>query len=222
MMSATSFGIGEVLYEYLIDHSLREPAVLAELRRKTDELAERGWRTSPEQGQFMGQLAQIAGVRRYLEIGTFTGYATLWMALALPEDGELITCDVTDEFAKIGQPMWQEAGVASKIDFRVGPAIDTISGILRDGGTDRFDMAFIDADKESYLQYYELCIELVRPGGLVLVDNVLWSGRVADQDDQESSTCAIRDVNNRIRDDQRISVSMLPIGDGLTIAQLLR
>lgn len=220
-MSASSFGLGEELYDYLIEQSVREPAVLAELRRRTSELAQSGWRTSPEQAQFMGLLAQIAGVRRYLEIGTFTGYGTLWMAMALPTDGEIITCDLTDEFAKVGQPLWEEAGVASKIDFRIGPAFDTINDILRGGGAGSFDMTFIDADKETYPEYYEQCIELVRPGGLILVDNVLWSGRVIDPEDQQSSTVAIRKINERIRDDQRVSLSTLPVGDGLTIARRL-
>ena len=220
-MSATSFGIGEELYNYMIERSVREPAVLAELRQRTGALEQSGWRTSPEQAQFMGLLAQIAGVRRYLEIGTFTGYSTLWMALALPVDGEIITCDLTDEFAQIGQPLWKEAAVESKIDFRLGSAFDTVNDILRDGGAGTFDMTFIDADKETYPEYYEQCIELVRPGGLILVDNVLWSGNVIDQDDQRGSTRAIRKVNDRIRDDDRVSVSTLPVGDGLTIARLL-
>ena len=220
-MSAASFGIGEELYRYMIEHSVREPGILTELRQRTGELAQSGWRTSPEQAQFMGLLAQISGTRRYIEIGTFTGYGTLWMALAMPTDGQIITCDLTDDFARVGQPLWKEAGVESKIDFRIGPAFDTINDILREGGSDTFDMAFIDADKETYPEYYEQCIELVRPGGLILVDNVLWNGAVIDQDDERGSTRAIRKINDRIRDDQRVSISTLPVGDGLTIARVL-
>lgn len=220
-MSATSYGLGDDLYDYMIAHSVREPPHVAKLRQRTGELEQSGWRTSPEQAQFMALLAQIAGVRRYLEIGTFTGYGTLWMALALPDDGEIITCDLTDEYVRIGQPLWQEAGVASKIDLRIGPAFDVVNDMLRDGQAGTFDMTFIDADKETYPHYYEQCIELVRPGGLILVDNVFWSGSVIDSDDQRGSTRAIREVNERIRDDKRVAISTLPVGDGLTIARRL-
>lgn len=218
-MTAMSYALSEDLYNYMIDRSLREPEIVAELRLRTNELAQGWWRTSPEQGQFMSLLAEIAGVRRYLEVGTFTGYGTLWMALTLPADGEIVTCDVTDEFASLGQPYWARAGVADKIDLRIAPALDTLDALLADDRAGNFDMAFIDADKETYPAYYEHCLQLVRPGGLVLVDNVFWSGAVVDRTDQRRSTRAIRELNDAIQNDERVSLTIAPIGDGLTIAR---
>ena len=218
-MSASSIGLSEDLYDYMIDRSVREPDVVTELRRKTGELSQGWWRTSPEQCQFMGLLAQISGVKRYLEVGTFTGYGTLWMALALGDGSEIITCDLTDEFAAVGQPFWAKAGVDHRIDFRVAPALETLDGLIGKGQAGTFDMAFIDADKETYQEYYERCLELVRPGGLILVDNVLWGGAVIDPDNRRRSTLAIRALNDTIRDDDRVQRSMIPIGDGLTIAR---
>ncbi len=213
--------VTDALHTYMLDHSLREPDVLKRLRAKTGALEEARWQVAPEQGQFMALLAQIHGARRHLEVGTFTGYGTLWLALALPDDGEIITCEVEETFANIGRPYWQEAGVADRIDLRFGPALETLEELISAGQSGTFDMAFIDADKPPYPDYYELCMELVRPGGLVLLDNMFWDGAVIDPDDTKNSTRALRQVSDRIHSDERVFPSMVPIGDGLTIARKL-
>ena len=219
-MSAVPSGLSGPLYQYMLANSLREPPLVAELRARSDELEQGRWRTSPEQCQFMALLARIAGVRRYLEVGTFTGYGALWMALSLPADGEVVTCDLVDDFARIGQPFWQRAGMADKIVLKIAPALETLDGLLAEGGADGFDMAFIDADKQNYPAYYERCFELVRPGGLILIDNVFWGGAVVDDTVPErSSVRAIREVTARVRDDDRVDISLVPIADGLTIAR---
>lgn len=210
------------LHDYIAAHSRREPEVLADLRLATAGMSQGSWQVSPEQGQFMALLAGIAGVRRYLEVGTFTGYGTLWMALALPPDGEIVTCEIEEPFTANGRRAWAEAGVADKIDLRIAPALETLDQLLDDGGADSFDMAFIDADKPPYADYYERCLRLVRVGGLILIDNVLWGGAVIDDTDQRGSSRGIRAINARVRDDDRIALSMLPIGDGLTIARRVR
>lgn len=210
------------LHDYIAAHSRREPEVLTRLRLATAEMSQGSWQVSPEQGQFMALLAGIAGVRRYLEVGTFTGYGTLWMALALPPDGEIVTCEIEESFTANGRRAWAEADVAGKIDLRIAPALETLDALLDDGAADSFDMAFIDADKPPYADYYERCLRLVRVGGLILIDNVLWGGAVIDEADQRGSSRGIRAINARVRDDDRIALSMLPIGDGLTIARRVR
>ena len=210
------------LHDYIAAHSRREPDVLARLRRATAGMSQGSWQVSPEQGQFMALLAGIAGVRRYLEVGTFTGYGTLWMALALPPDGEIVSCEIEESFTANGRRAWAEAGVADKIDLRIAPALETLDKLLADGAADSFDMAFIDADKPPYPDYYERCLRLVRVGGLVLIDNVLWGGAVIDDSDQRGSSRAIRAINALVRDDDRVAISMLPFGDGLTIARRVR
>jgi len=209
----------EPLFHYLIDHSLREPDVLRRLRDATAALPECDWQVAPEQAQFMALLARISGVGRFLELGTFTGYGTLAMALALPEDGRIVTCDIEASFPDIGKPFWEEAGVAGKIEQRLQPALDLLDDLVRDGHRGTFDMAFIDADKPDYPQYYERCLPLIREGGLVLIDNVLWGGAVIDAADTRSSTRAIRETNRLLLADKRVEISMIPIGDGLTIAR---
>ena len=178
-----------------------------------------GMQISPDQGQFMGLLVELIGAKRIVEVGTFTGYSSIAMALALPADGRLIACDVSDEFTRIAQRYWQEAGVADKIELRLGPAVATLDGILAAGEAGCFDMAFIDADKENYDAYYERCLQLLRPGGLILIDNVLWGGRPADVNEQDESTVAIRALNTKIHADERVTASLLSIGDGLTLAR---
>jgi caffeoyl-CoA O-methyltransferase len=173
----------------------------------------------PEQGQLMALLVELVGARRTLEIGTFTGYSALAVALALPADGHVLTCDVSEEWTSVGRRYWEKAGVAEKIDLRLGPALETLEELLANGQRDRFDFAFIDADKESYDAYYELCLQVVRPGGLIAVDNVLWSGKVADASVTDADTEAIRRLNAKLATDERVTLSLLPVGDGLTLAR---
>jgi caffeoyl-CoA O-methyltransferase len=173
---------------------------------------------SPEQGQLMALLVQAIGARRAIEIGTFTGYSALWVALALPADGKLVCCDVSAEWTVIGKPYWEEAGVAPKIDLRIAPALHTLDGLLAAGQAGTYDFAFIDADKTGYDGYYERCLRLLRRGGLIAIDNVLWGGDVADSLKRSADTLALRALNDKLHRDERATLSMLPIGDGLTLA----
>jgi O-methyltransferase len=207
------------LYDYVLRIGLREPDVLRRLREATAMLPDGEWQTAPEQGPVLDLLLRLLNARRVLEVGTFTGYGTVWMALALPPDGKLVTCDVSDDFAAIGRPYWQEAGVAGRIEFHHGPAIATLDALLAGDGADSFDFAFIDADKENCVRYYEQCLGLVRPRGIVAVDNTLWDGRPADPANNEASTRAIRELNARIHADDRVELCFLPFADGLTLAR---
>jgi predicted O-methyltransferase YrrM len=173
---------------------------------------------SPEQGQFMAMLARLIGAQRYLEIGVFTGYSSLTMALAMPRLGAVVACDVSEEYTSIARRYWKEAGVDYKIDLTLAPAMDTLNKMIEEGATP-FDIAFIDADKGNMPNYYEACLRLVRPGGLIMIDNVLWSGKVADEAVEDEDTRAIRDLNAKLNGDNRIDLSLLPIGDGLTLAR---
>jgi predicted O-methyltransferase YrrM len=208
----------ERLYEYLIGVSLREPEILRRLRAETSALPEAEMQIAPEQGQFMALLCELMGARRALEVGVFTGYSALSVALALPPDGRLIACDVNAEWTAIARRYWDEAGVGGKIDLRLAPAAETLAALLAGGGAGSFDLAFIDADKEGYRDYYELCLKLLRPGGLVVVDNVLWSGQVADPAVHDPATDAIRRFNAFVHADERVRVALLPVADGLTLA----
>ena len=203
------------LYEYVLAIGLREPDILRRLREATALLPDGEWQTAPEQGPVLDLLLRLLNARRVLEVGTFTGYGTLWMALALPADGELITCDISDDFPAVGRPFWEEAGVAPRIDLRIGPAVQTLATLTPES----FDFAFIDADKENCVRYYEQCLALVRPGGMVAVDNTLWDGRPADPANAEASTLAIRELNARLHTDARVDLCFLPIADGLTLAR---
>ncbi len=218
-MSRQSLTLSDALYDYLLEVSLREPPLLARLREETAALPRSGMQISPEQGQFMALLAELVGARRVLEVGTFTGYSALVVALALPADGRIITCDVDEDMTAIAQRYWAEAGVADKIDLRLGPAVDTLDALLADGGAGTFDFAFVDADKESYDAYYERALALLRQGGLMVVDNVLWSGAVADPEQQDADTSALRALNAKLHGDQRVSLSLLPVSDGITLAR---
>lgn len=218
-MSKRTITLDDRLYDYLHAVSLREPALLARLREETAALPEARMQIAPEQGQFMAMLVRVMNAREILEIGTFTGYSALAMALALPPDGHIVACDVSAEWTAIGRRYWREAGVAERIELRLAPAIETLEALLADGGEDRFDFAFIDADKSGYHAYYEACLKLVRPGGLIVVDNTLWDGRVADDSVQDANTCAIRAFNAAVHDDVRVDLSLVPIGDGLTLAR---
>lgn len=218
-MSNRTITIDDRLHRYLLDHSVRETPLMAELRERTAGHEWARMQIGPEQGQFMALLVELLGARRIIEIGTFTGYSALCMAQAMPADGRLICCDVSDEWTAIGIPFWERAGVRERIDLRIAPALDTLDSLLDSGAAESFDMAFIDADKTNYENYFERCLQLLRPGGLLMFDNTLWSGRVADPAEQEPDTVALRALNERLRDDRRIGISLVPIGDGLTLAR---
>lgn len=217
-MSRTHW-LSEDLYEYLLEVSLREHDVLRRLREETAQLERASMQIGPEQGQFMALLLELTGARRVLEIGTFTGYSALVMALALPDDGRVIACDVSEEWTRVARRYWNEAGLAHKIDLRLAPAEDTLEALLGEGHAGSFDFVFIDADKGGTESYFELSLELIRPGGLVAVDNTLWDGKVADPGVSDADTAAIRAFNLKVRDDERVSLSLVPIGDGLTLAR---
>ncbi len=218
-MSRRTIELTDDLYDYLLQVSLREPPLLARLREETAALPDAGMQIGPEQGQFMGLLIELIGARRVIEVGTFTGYSALIVAGAMPDDGRLICCDVNEETTAIARRYWAEAGVADKIDLRLAPATETLDGLIAEGGRP-FDFAFVDADKENYGAYYERLLKLVRPGGLIAIDNVLWSGSVIDPEKSDADTEAIRDLNAKLKDDERVSLSLVPIGDGLTLARL--
>jgi O-methyltransferase len=217
-MSNRSITLDDRLYDYLLKVSLRENDLLRELRDETAKLPTAGMQISPEQGQFMALLVELLGVTRAVEVGTFTGYSSLCIAGAMPAGGRLTCCDVSEEFTAIARRYWARAGLAGKIDLKLAPAVETLD-LLAQTEAGRFDLAFIDADKGNYLAYYERVLKLLRPGGAVLIDNVLWSGAVADPDDNDSDTVAIRLLNEHVRGDKRVSLSLVPIGDGLTIAR---
>ncbi|WP_414576975.1 class I SAM-dependent methyltransferase [Anabaena sp. CCY 9402-a] len=217
-MSSQTIGLNQELYTYLLANSVREPEILQKLRQETANHPHSVMQISPEQGQFMSLLVQLMSAKKTLEIGVFTGYSSLSVALSLPSDGQLIACDLSEEFTAIAKRYWQAAGVADKIDLRLAPAVETLDTLLAEGQAATFDFAFIDADKENYLNYYERVLQLIRPGGLIAIDNVLWSGRVADPQIQNPSTQAIRNLNQKLHDDERVTISLVPIGDGLTLA----
>ena len=217
-MLKKSLGLDEPLYNYFLSVSLREADILRQLREETAHLPNAIMQIAPEQGQFMALLIKLLGARKTLEVGVFTGYSSLCVALVLPLDGKIVACDVSEDYTTIARRYWQAAGVADKIDLRIAPALETLDQLLAVGEAETFDFAFIDADKGNYDGYYERSLQLVRPGGLIAIDNVLWSGRVADAQDKESSTKKLRALNEKLHQDQRITLSMIPIADGLTLA----
>ncbi len=216
-MTAKSTFIDRGIQEYIIANTVEENPVLRELREETARRPNARMQIGPEQGKLMQLLAHAIGARRYLEIGVFTGYSALAMALALPDDGYVLACDISDEFTSVGRRFWGKAGVAGKIDLRLAPALETLDRV-RAEKIEPFDMAFIDADKERVLEYYERALELVRPGGFVLVDNVLWDGAVIDPSDQEASTKALRQLNREAPHDKRAETVLVPICDGILIS----
>ena len=221
-MTKRTIQLTDSLNEYLLSVSLREPELLLRLREETAALPSSRMQIAPDQGQFMALLVRLMGARRCLEIGVFTGYSSLVTALALPDDGRIVACDVSEEWTSIARRYWRAAGVEHKIDLRLAPALQTLDALLAAGQGGSFDMAFIDADKESYVAYYERALELLRVGGLIIVDNTLWSGRVADPDDADADTVALRHFNEYLHRDERVDLSLLPVGDGLTLARKRR
>jgi caffeoyl-CoA O-methyltransferase len=217
-MLKKTLGLDEHLYKYFLSVSLREADILRQLREETARLPNAIMQIAPEQGQFMALLIKLLGATKTLEVGVFTGYSSLCVALALPEKGKLVACDVSEEYTAVARRYWQSAGVADKIDLRIAPALETLDELLAAGQAETFDFAFIDADKRNYEGYYERSLQLIRPGGLIAIDNVLWSGRVADSQDQEKNTQALRALNEKLHGDERITLSMVPIADGLTLA----
>lgn len=216
-MSNRTLQLTEPLYQYLCEVSLRESPLLRQLRQETakDEMSQ--MQIAPEQGQFLALLVNVLGARKLIEIGTYTGYSALCMASAMPNDGQLVCCDISDKWTKVARQYWAKAGVEGNIELHLAPAIETLSNLLSQGQARTFDFAFIDADKQNYDAYYEACLRLLRPGGVIALDNMLWNGRVANPREQDVDTRALRALNLKLRDDQRIDLSLLPIADGVTL-----
>lgn len=218
-MSNKSISVTDAIYDYILSASLREPEVLKQLREETARHAHRSMQIAPEQGQFMALLVELIGAGKILEVGVFTGYSSTCLALALPPDGRITACDISEEFTSVARRYWDQAGIANKIDLRLAPALDTLDSLIAEGRSGSYDLAFIDADKANYDGYYERALALLRVGGLLLVDNVLWSGKVIeDAASGDADTAAIRALNEKIHVDPRVSISLLPIADGLTLA----
>ncbi len=218
-MSNRTINLDPALYDYLLRVSLREAPILEALRHETAADPMHNMQIAPEQGQFMALLASLIGARRYIEVGVFTGYSSLAVGLALPDDGEIIACDVSEEWTNIARRYWRKAGLDGRIHLHLAPARETLQMLLDQGQAELFDFAFIDADKESYSVYYDLLLKLIRPGGLIAVDNVLWGGSVIDPEKNDADTEAIRKFNRSLLDDARVDISLVPIGDGLTLAR---
>jgi predicted O-methyltransferase YrrM len=219
-MSSGSIGLSQELNAYLEHFGVREPEVLRRLREETAQMPESQMQIAVEEGALLALLVRLTGARRIVEVGTFTGYSSTAMALALPTGGQIVCCDVSKEYTDVALRAWADAGVADRVELHLAPATQTLDRLLAGGGAGTFDMAFIDADKDNYAAYYERALQLVRAGGLIAIDNVLWSGRVADPANQEASTLAIRSLNAAIAADQRVDVAMVPIADGLTLARV--
>ncbi|MEE9141888.1 MAG: class I SAM-dependent methyltransferase [Gammaproteobacteria bacterium] len=219
-MSNRTLGLDDRLYDYMLDHSLREPDLFRRLREETAKDSMSVMQIAPEQGQFMALIVKAIGARRCIEVGVYTGYSALSVAAALPADGRIVACDISEEWTNVGKRYWEEAGVVDKIDLRLAPAVDTLDQLINDGQSGSFDFAFIDADKVNYINYYERCLELLRTGGLIVVDNVFWSGDVADPGiDETEDLAAIRAFNDHVTNDERCDLSMIPVADGLTLAR---
>jgi predicted O-methyltransferase YrrM len=212
-------GLSEAVRAYLITDGLREHPVLERVRLETASMPNAGMQVAAEEGALLAMLVRLLGARQVLEIGTFTGYSSTAMALALPADGRIVCCDLSTEWTDVARTAWTDAGVAGRVDLRIGPAVDTLDELLAGGQESAFDLAFIDADKPSYDAYYERCLRLLRQGGVIAIDNVLWSGRVADPSVHDESTDAIRALNAKIAGDERVDPVIVPVGDGLTLAR---
>jgi len=221
-MSSRTFQLPQPVQDWLIATTVHEHEALVGLRAATARVSMSQMQISPEQGAFMAWLVKTLGVRTAVEVGTYTGYSALSVALALPPDGHLVCCDISEEWTAVGRPYWMQAGVLDRIDLRIGPALQTLEGMIGEGRHGTYDFAFIDADKVNYLEYYELCLRLVRVGGVIALDNTLWSGRLADANEQGESTVALRKVVEQVSADPRVRSSLVPIGDGLLLATRLR
>ncbi len=219
-MSRESIGLSDNVLQYLRRHSVKEHPAQTELREYTASMEKAAMQISPEQGQFMRFLVGLTGAKNCLEIGVFTGYSALTVALAMPEDGKITAFDVSEEWTNIGRPYWEKAGVASKIELHIEPAVHGLQKLVDSGKSGTYDFAFIDADKENYPKYYNLCLELLAPGGLILIDNVLWSGAVADPGKNDPDTVAIRALNEFVHNDNRVESCMIPVGDGLMLVMV--
>jgi O-methyltransferase len=217
-MSSKTLFMPDRVHAYVVAHSVRETAAQRALRVATSRIPGAGMQISPEQGALMQVLVRMLGVKRYLEIGTFTGYSALCVALAMPAGGRLVCCDLSEEWTSLARKFWRKARVDSKIELRLAPALETLDALLREGQAGRYDLAFIDADKRNYQNYFDRCMRLVRRGGVIAIDNTLWSGHVADLRRRDPDTRAIRSFNQRLHRDKRIDVALVPIGDGLTLA----
>jgi predicted O-methyltransferase YrrM len=217
-MSRTHTEVTAALAEYIRSITLREPAPLKKLRDESASHPRASMQTAPEQGQFLHLLARLAGARKTLEVGVFMGYSSTWVALALPPGGKIIACDVSEEYTARARQTWAEAGVADRIELRIAPALETLDALLAAGQRGTFDMAFIDADKSNYTHYYDRALELLRPGGVVAIDNVLWDGKVIDPAAADADTAAIRAFNQKLHADTRVALTLIPLGDGLTLA----
>lgn len=207
------------LYAYVLEHSGREPEVMRALREETAAMEHAGMQIGFDQARLMALLVKLIGARRCIEVGVFTGYSSLAVALALPGEGRIVACDMSEEWTAVARRYWQQAGVADRIDLRLGPAVQTLDAMLAAGERGRYDFAFIDADKSAYADYYEKCLGLLRPGGLIAIDNTLWSGEVADRSKQGRDTRALRALNDALARDERVDVAMLTVGDGVTLAR---
>jgi predicted O-methyltransferase YrrM len=219
-VSNRTISLDDRTYEYLLAHSLREAPALARLRAETASHPKVNMQIAPEQGQFMQLLVRLMGARRGIEVGVFTGYSSLAMMLAMPADGRLLALDVSAVYTAVARRHWQEAGVADRVELVIAPALATLDARIAKGEAGSYDFAFIDADKTSYLAYYERLLALVRPGGLIVADNTLWSGEVANPANHESDTLALRDFNDTLHRDERVDLALLPVGDGLTLARI--
>lgn len=218
-MANKTMGISDELAAYVVKVGAREPEILARLREETAAIPQHGMQIAPEEGAFLALMVELIGARRCIEVGTFTGYSSTAIALALPQDGQLVCCDVSEEWTSLASKYWDEAGVADKIDLRIAPAAETLDQLLADGEEDAFDFAFIDADKAGYDGYYERLLRLVRRGGVIALDNTLWSGKVLNKDADDEDTRALQALNVKLADDERITLCLLPVADGVTLAR---
>jgi predicted O-methyltransferase YrrM len=218
-MTNKTIGISDELAAYVVRFGTREPDVLARLREETAALPQHNMQIAPEQGAFLALLVELIGARRCIEVGTFTGYSSTAMALVLPEDGQLVCCDISAEWTSLARRYWDEAGVAGKIDLHIAPAVETLDQLLADGEEAAFDLAFIDADKAGYDGYYERLLRLVRPGGLIALDNTLWGGKVLNEDADDEDTRTLHALNVKLASDERVTLCLLPVADGVTLAR---
>jgi caffeoyl-CoA O-methyltransferase len=219
IMTARSFYLPDFVDKYIVDTTLRDTPVLRELRTETATMPNARMQTGADQVQFMQLLVRLIGARRCIEVGVYTGYSALGVALALPDDGRIVACDVSEEYTSVARRYWERAAVANKIDLYLAPATETLDRLLQGGEAGRYDFAYIDADKSNYDAYYERCLQLVRPNGLITLDNVLWGGDVAAPDVTDQDTVALRKLNEKIGRDDRVDASLLPLGDGLMIVR---